>query len=249
MKLTHLLQVLMLCLLMTGVMGVLPFAIAERSAIQRLNAQRAKRPHLMFLPTAFYRDKINTVTVKSNPGDTLVVYYRFLPLQDANKAPLQIKVQFSPEETVRQVPIPLPESEQYKAPAETSLVKRIKANDEATPPSYQFSGIQIQAVRLAEDGEVVESLELYDALGQVTVKDALPLLEPYAGNGGAVLPSVQGLDATTMRSIQSLTELSTNEEKRKRLLYDGTLNRERSLDRNVFIDGGARPNLPGFPGN
>jgi len=248
MKKMPLLHVFMVGLLMTGVSGFLPFALAERSAIQRLNAQRAKRPHLMFLPTAFYRDKVNTVTVKSNPGDTLVVYYRFLPVKETNETPLQLKVQFSPEETVRQVQIPLPETEQYKAPASTSLVKKVKSNEEPTP-AYQYSGIQIQAVRLAEDGEVVEPLELYDALGQITVKDALPLLDPYSGSAGAVLPSVQGLDATTMRSIQSLTELSTNEEKRKRLLYDGSLNRERSLDRNVFIDGGARPTLPGFPGN
>jgi hypothetical protein len=231
-------------LLILGVFaGSLPASYANRSAIQRLNVQRLPKPNQLYMPNAFYRDKVNTVTVKANPGEQVVVYYRYLPSGDQSLPADKLIVTFSPTQNVQQVQIPLPSTEVFKELPPNSPFKKGK---EITP-TYQFNAIQIEAVRIDENGRLIEKIQNVDASGLAGSQDVIPLLEPYVSTQASVMPTVQGLDHNTMRSVQSMIDLAGDEEKRKRLLYDGTINRDRSLDRNTFIDGGAKTSIPGHP--
>jgi hypothetical protein len=235
---------LFLALLILGVLGgILPTSYANRSAIQRLNVQRLPKPNQLYLPNAFYRDKVNSVTVKANPGEQVVLYYRYLPSGDQTLPADKLIIQIPPTQNVQQVQIPLPSTEVFKEIPASSPFKKGK---EVTP-IYQFNAIQIEAVRIDADGRVIEKIQNVDASGLAGGQDVIPLLEPYVSTHASVMPSVQGLDHNTMRSVQSMIDLAGDEEKRKRLLYDGTINRDRSLDRNTFIDGGAKTSIPGHP--
>jgi hypothetical protein len=237
----------------------------NRSAIQRLNVQRSlTQVSQMYLPRGFQRDQDNLVTLRGNgQAQQIVVLYRYLPLpegQDATASqPQQIVVNLTAEDRVKQVAIPLPESEIFKADAKKSRFKKEETasketrskqafgKEDKTPPppsdvapsSYRYNSIQIQAVVMDAQGSVAQRLPLLDAGGQLASHDVLPLLEPHDGSQAVVMPALPGMDPAALRGIQSMAELAGDEEKRKRLQYDGTINRDRSLDKNTFIDGGA----------
>ena len=231
-------------LLILGVLvGQMPASYANRSAIQRLNVQRMPKPNQLFMPNAFYRDKLNVVTLKANPGEQVVVYYRCLPSGDQERPPEKVVVDFSASQSVKQVEIPLPSTELFKEVLATSPFKKPKE----LVSTYRFNAIQINAVRLNNQGVVVEKIQTVDASGLSASQDVIPLLDPHVSTQAAVMPTVQGLDHSTMRSVQSMIDLAGDEEKRHRLQYDGTINRDRSLDRNTFIDGGPKTSIPGHP--
>jgi hypothetical protein len=231
-------------LLILGILtGSFSVAYANRSAIQRLNVQRLPKPNQLYLPNAFYRNKINTITLKANPGQEVVVLYRYLPSGDQSLPAEKLNVHFSANQSVQQVQIPLPSTEVFQEVPASSPFKKEKE----PALRYQFNAIQIEAVRIDAHGHVLEKIQPVEASGLAGGQDVLPLLEPYVSTQASVMPTVQGLDHNTMRSVQSMVDLAGDEEKRKRLQYDGSINRARSLDRNTFIDGGLKTSIPGHP--
>ncbi len=143
-------------LLILGVLaGGLPASYANRSAIQRLNVQRLPKPNQLFMPNAFYRDKVNTITVKANPSEQVVIYYRYLPSGDQSLPADKLIVTFSPTQNVQQVQIPLPSTEVFKEIPASSPFKK----DKEAPPTYQFNAVQIEAVRIDADGRVIEKIQ------------------------------------------------------------------------------------------
>jgi|GEM_PF-5211540 len=229
----------------------------NRSAIQRLNVQRASNQQSqVYVPRGFMRDAENTVTVRgTGDAEQVTILYRYLPLKEGDEqAPEQITIDLGPTERVKQVTIPLPTSEQFQEGRKGKFFKRDKETEEkvsseqAGTDSYQYNSIQLEAVILGGDGSISRKLPMIGADGQAAQHNLLPLIEPHDPNQAAVLPALPGVDPNALRSIQTMAELAGNEEKRDRLQYDGGLNRGRALDKNSLING-AGGGLTGPNGN
>jgi hypothetical protein len=221
-----------------------------RSAIQRLNARRAaERGAQVYLPTAFSRDKANSVTVKGGGGgERIAIVYRFLPLQNEEAAAEKTVVSLDPAKPVTNVTIPLPESEQFKAETDAAQAKKQEVSPREKNPkggaslpgkpvettAYKYNSIQIQAVTLDDAGNIVQQLPVYTSGGQRSEHGVLPLVDPHNPSQAMILPAIPGVDPAALRGVQTMAEFATNEDKRKRLEYDGTINRNRSTDRNSF---------------
>jgi hypothetical protein len=221
-------------------------ALEERSAIQRLNVQRLQRPTQLFLPTCFFRDKINTVTLKSSSEGQVLISFRFIPFGEAPQKTEEVLQFMGNGPSVQTIQIPLPETEIYRAlPTESD---RFKKNKNPNPPTalYQYRAVEIQAVRLNAAGEILETLQQVDTAGLPLLQKSIPLLEPHIPSQTTVIPAIQGVDANAMRSVQSMIDLAGDEEKRKRLLYDGTINRDRRIDRNTFTDNPIKTSPSGY---
>ena len=226
-------------------------AAVSLSPIARLNQQKQQQLRSqVFLPSSFYYGKENTLTVRGLPNQTIKVLYRYLPVDTTDKTEgvKTITVTLNAEKPVATVALPsvivVEETEDDTKTISNSLKrKKANANTPTTPPpanaimadkDHRITGVQLQVI--TEAGTPVELLQ---ASGQVTEQRVFPLVQPHQSSGAALLPSMGPLDGNVMRNIQSMAELSQDEEKRKRLQYDGTINRDRQIDRNSLVGPGS----------
>jgi hypothetical protein len=229
-------------LLFSGI-AVLPHAEAGSSAIERLNAKRGlKRQAQVYLPTAFSREKTNSVTIRGQGGERVAILYRYLP-SESEEVVLEKKiVTIDATNPVMTVDIPLPASEVYRsmeAPSRFSKKDKAKADSETMKPTsteaaYTHNSIQIQAATLTPEGDVEQVLPLYNASGTLAEHGVLALIDPHTPSQAVVLPAIPGVDPSALRGVQTMAEFARDEDKRKRLEYDGTINRDRMTDRNTF---------------
>lgn len=228
-----------------GMMLVPSPALAGTSAIERLNAKRSlKRQAQVYLPTAFSREKPNTVTVRGQGGERIAILYRFLPAE-SEAITLEKKILvIDSANPVMAVEIPLPESDVYRETVAPPRFKRKEKGSDVTSTTqeealenlngYKHNSIQIQAVTLTPEGDVDQVLPLYDASGTLAEHGVLALIDPHTPSQAVVLPAIPGVDPSALRGVQTMAEFARDEDKRKRLEYDGTINRDRMTDRNTF---------------
>jgi hypothetical protein len=81
---------------------------------------------------------------------------------------------------------------------------------------------------------VEQVLPLYNASGTLAEHGVLALVDPHTPSQAMVLPAIPGMDASALRGVQTMAEFARDEDKRQRLEYDGTINRDRMTDRNTF---------------
>jgi hypothetical protein len=220
----------------------LPNASAASSAIERLNAQRSlKRQAQVYLPTAFSREKTNTITIRGQGGERVAILYRYLPSEDEAITLEKKIVTIDASNPVMTVEIPLLQSDVYR---EMEAPSRFSKKDKNTPTEpkeatatetgYAHNSIQIQAATLTPEGDIEQVLPLYNASGTLAEHGVLALIDPHTPSQAVVLPAIPGVDPSALRGVQTMAEFARDDDKRKRLEYDGTINRDRMTDRNTF---------------
>jgi hypothetical protein len=198
-------------------------ALGGNSPLSKLNSQ-VQRPCQVFLPSGFYLGKANTLTVRGPIGQKITVFYQTspvaLPTLKAGDNPIQQQsVVLTAEKPVATLTIALP-----APPA-----------DGSAKVSEWPNSLQLQVVAEEVTTQVEARVQLLSAAGTATAETSYPLLLPHSPTGSPILPTLEGLDANAVRSIQTVADFAHNPEKRKRLQYDGKVNSTRAIDRNPLI--------------
>jgi hypothetical protein len=254
---------LSLCLLLTTA-----FTLAAKadepylSPIAKLNLQKQQRQQCqVFLPSTFRYGQENLLTVRGIANQSVKVYYRFLPFDPADKTEgVQSKTLVldgvKPIGTIALPVVNQPKLAGEEEPTSIGAILKNKKTTTTTPkttlakppevanqPENRYTSVQLQFT--TEAGTPVEVLL---GSGQATEQRNFPLVGQHQSTGSAFLPTVGGLDPSAMRGIQTTADFAHDEEKRKRLQYDGTINRNRQIDRNSIVGGvGAFSNGGGNP--
>jgi hypothetical protein len=88
-------------------------------------------------------------------------------------------------------------------------------------------------------------IDLVDPTGRRTDQNAIPVMKQVdAGSGAMVMPSMPGLSPQVFNQLTTMGGIySGGDAEKKKLLDDGTINRDREIDRNPFINRGMQQGI------
>lgn len=218
------------------------------SPIAKLNLQKQQRQQCqVFLPSTFRYGQENLLTVRGIANQSVKVYYRFLPVDPADKTEgvqsktlvldgvkpvgtIALPVVNQPKLAGEEEPTSI--SAALKNKKTTAKTTALKPPQVANQPENRYTSVQLQFV--TEAGTPVEVLL---GSGQPTDQRTFPLVGQHQSTGSAFMPTIGGLDSNAMRGIQTTADFAHDEDKRQRLQYDGKINRDRQIDRNSLVGG------------
>ncbi len=188
----------------------------RRSAVGRMNLQQSN----MYLPTRLIIGEENRFVFKVPPGNKVVLV---LSPQDAglltpDGRPLRVGPEnqqveaTASEKGVAVINVPIPN--------ETSLVGGVVYVDAYTYGSEDYSDLAI--------------LEMQDATGHRASGNRIAIEARTDGSGAMVLPGMPGMSPDFLRRLSTIGDVS-GDERKKKLMDDGEINRSIEQDANVFI--------------
>lgn len=216
--------------LSTGFMPEAALANGRRSAISQLSLKQQNQVQV-FLPGQLVLGNTSTFSVRGNPGQRVLLFFGPGPKPDNQQELSNFSLSADsprlegiiPESGVLQLELPVP--------AEETLAGNW----------VFFEGM---ATEISNPNSVLP-LAFRGADGQFTNAPLVQMLPPAKeAKGAQILPNMPGVDSQVMRQLGTLAEISqSNDERRRKLIEDdGTINRNREIDRNSLI----QPGLPGL---
>lgn len=110
-------------------------------------------------------------------------------------------------------------------------------------PELEGKVVYVEAVAGTTD-EDLAPVDLVDATGRRTTENTLVLMKQAEMGGPSVMPSMPGVSPQLMNQLSNLgSALTKGENGQKQLLDDGTINRDRDMDRNPFVRRGIQPGV------
>jgi hypothetical protein len=112
-------------------------------------------------------------------------------------------------------------------------------------PELEGQYIYVDAVSGASE-ETLSPMALVSSEGKRTGENALKIVKPSQGGGGAaVLPSMPGLSPQVFNQLTQLGDIYNNkDDSRRQLLDNGSINQDRQMDKNPFVQRGTQPGIP-----
>jgi hypothetical protein len=192
-----------------------------------------RRPDQVFLPPRLVIGTSNELVVRGTPGSKVILLYA---------------------SAAAETPATLPNGQTVAVPLDSPRIETT-LNDKGVatllfpvPNDKTLVGRQVVVAVLgysAPDKSDVHTVQLMDSTGRATTDNRLSLAATATeslSNRPTVLPVMPGMDPALVRQVQTVSELSTNKEKRERLYDEGTINRGTSLGKNSLY------NAPGAAG-
>lgn len=198
----------------------------------RLNSLVLKRNSNVYLPTRLLLGQEARFVVKAPAGSLVKV---FVSTQAEGKVlnDLALRVGNDAQELSGTVP--------------ENGVLELKM-DVPKDPELDGRLLYVDAVAGASE-EVLAPLDLVDPTGRRTEQNSLPIMKQTAENGPAIMPTMPGISPQMMNQLTTMTNIySQNDTERKKLLDNGTINRDRGIDRNPFINRGIQQGIGGSTG-
>lgn len=201
------------CCLLTGVFN--PAEASRRSAISRLQHQQAATQ--IFMPAQLTVGQTAKFQCRAPQGTLVRVYYAARPL---TLPTLNEKIPFI----------------QGEVPASGVLVLDFPVPEEATLAGQTVHLLSV-TVDPTNPNELNYEVEWREASGRLTSSPSLYIAEAVAvKEGPRIMPLMPGMDPNLMRDLETTTDLATTKNKRKKqLIDDGSINRDRQIDRNALI--------------
>lgn len=116
----------------------------------------------------------------------------------------------------------------------------------AVPADPDLDGrlVYVDAVAGSSE-ETLVPIDLVDPTGRRTDQNAIPIMKQVDGGSGAmVMPSMPGLSPQVFNQLTTMGGIySGGDSEKKKLLDDGTINRDREIDRNPFINRGMQQGI------
>lgn len=116
----------------------------------------------------------------------------------------------------------------------------------AVPADPELDGRLVYVDAVAGSSEdTLTPIDLVDPTGRRTEQNAIPMMKQVDGGGGAmVMPSMPGLSPQVFNQLTTMGGIySGGDTEKKKLLDDGTINRDRNIDRNPFINRGMQQGI------
>jgi hypothetical protein len=207
----------------------------------------------VYLPSQLYTDRPTTLTFRNKAQVPFRLELTYIDAYKRSSTPIYIQYDASllnPQTGIGKLPLPPLPPTLPTVEAEGSGNGSPVAPPSTTPPSpFAVAGWQVLRIQYAPEAGQAPSLMLQfmgaDGLPlQQTTPTTLPstkatfvhlpIVSSKNGSGLGLMPSLPGMNPQTLRGVSQLAEFAGNEEKRKRLMDDGTRNTNRSIDRNTF---------------
>lgn len=116
----------------------------------------------------------------------------------------------------------------------------------AVPKDPEMDGqvVYVDAVSGASETEL-KPIDLMDSTGRRTEQNSLTMIKQVAENGPAVMPAMPGLSPQAFKQLTTMSNIYSGQGSadRKQLLDNGTINRDRTIDRNPFINRGVQQGI------
>jgi hypothetical protein len=108
--------------------------------------------------------------------------------------------------------------------------------------------VYVDAV-IANSEQDVKPIDLVDSTGRRTEENSLPIKKFIAENGPSIMPSMPGMSPQMMNQLNTMSNIyGQGDTERKKLLDNGSINRDRALDRNPFLNRGMQQGIGGTSG-
>lgn len=113
-------------------------------------------------------------------------------------------------------------------------------------PGLDGHMIYVDAVAGASEDEL-KPIDLVDSTGRRTDQNALPLMaQAEGGSGPSVMPAMPGISPQVFNQLTTMGNIySQGDSEKKKLLDNGSINRERDIDRNPFVNRGMQQGIGG----
>lgn len=198
----------------------------------RLNSLVLKRNNNVYLPTRLLLGQEARFVVKAPAGSVVKI---FVSTQGEGKVlnDLALRVGNDAQELSGTVP--------------ENGVLELKM-DVPKDPELDGRMLYVDAVSGTSDADWTP-IDLVDPTGRRTDQNSLPIMKQTAENGPAIMPTMPGVSPQMMNQLTTMTNIySQNDTERKKLLDNGTINRDRNIDRNPFIKRGIQQGIGGSTG-
>lgn len=110
-------------------------------------------------------------------------------------------------------------------------------------PELEGKIVYVEVVSGATD-EDLAPIDLVDATGRRTTENTLVLMKQAEMGGPSLLPSMPGISPQVLSQLSNMgSAFAKGDNNQKQLLDDGTINRDREMDRNPFVRRGIQPGV------
>jgi hypothetical protein len=187
--------------------------------LSKLNQQLQAKTRL-FLPGRLYVGTTNMLTIQGKPGAKVILFVS--PAQSGGAAPNGMALNVGDNNQSFTVKV----AENGVASAPVTL-----------PDALLGKTLFLDAVVYsAEDYGDMAHVDIMDSAGQPTLDNRITVvkLNEKGGKGASLMPALPGMNSQMLQQLQN-TSQAQSDPRKKQLLYDGTRDNNRDLDRNSFI--------------
>jgi hypothetical protein len=113
-------------------------------------------------------------------------------------------------------------------------------------PELEGRLVYVDAVAGTSEADL-KPIDLVDATGRRTDENTLPMMAQVSSGGGpSVMPAMPGVSPQVFNQLTTMGNIySQGDKEKKDLLDNGTINRDRNIDRNPFINRGIQQGVGG----
>lgn len=220
----------LISLLMAGVFTVSPEIVRAEKYQSRLNSLLVQRSTSVYLPTRLMLGEEARFVVKAPAGNLVRI---FVSTQADGKV--------LPNDVVLRVG---EDAQELSGIVPENGVLELKM-DVPKDPELDGRVVYVDAVSGASE-EALTAINLVDHTGRRTDQNTLVLMKGVAENGPAIMPSMPGVSPQMMNQLTTMSNIySQGDTERKKLLDNGSINRDREMDRNPFINRGVQQGIGG----
>ncbi|WP_373532319.1 hypothetical protein [Vampirovibrio sp.] len=227
--LTSLLAVLLTGIGLGGTAGVTGSAYAEKYQ-SRLN-NLLLRKNDVYLPNRLTLGQEARFIVKAQPGSLVKL---FISAQGQGK--------ILPNDVVLRVG---DDAQELSGTVPENGVLELRM-DVPKDPNLEGQLVYVDAVSGTSE-EDLRPIDLVDSTGRRTDENALPMMaQVMGGSGPSVMPAMPGVSPQVFNQLTTMGNIySQGDKEKKDLLDNGTINRDRDVDRNPFINRGLQQGIGG----
>lgn len=184
------------------------------------------RKNDVYLPTRLLLGQEARFVVKAQPGSLVKLFISTQPEGKVLANDIALRVGQDAQELSGTVP-------------ETGVLE-LKMQVPADP-DLDGHLVYVDAVAGSSE-ETLVPIDLVDPTGRRTDQNTIPLMKRVESGGGAmVMPAMPGLSPQVFNQLSTMGNIySEGDSDKKKLLDDGTINRDRNIDRNPFINRGLQ---------
>jgi hypothetical protein len=113
-------------------------------------------------------------------------------------------------------------------------------------PELEGRLVYVDAVAGTSEADL-KPIDLVDATGRRTDENTLPMMaQVVSGGGPSVMPAMPGVSPQVFNQLTTMGNIySQGDKEKKDLLDNGTINRDRNIDRNPFVNRGLQQGVGG----
>ena len=216
----------LVCVLLAAMAFIMRPACAEQYQ-SRLN-KLLIHPSNLYLPSRLVLGEATRFVVKAQPGSLVRVLISTTGegYQLPNGTPLRVGQEV--QELSGTVPAAGVLELMLEMPKEESLAGRVVYVDAVAGPS----------------DEALEPINLVDSTGRRTESNTLVITKAAEVGGPMVMPGMPGFNPQVFSQLTTLGDVyNSGDERKKQLLDNGNINKDREMDQNPFIRRGAQQGI------